>query len=131
MLKQRLTFFKTIGATPGSLEAFLCLRGLRTLPLRYERSSKNAELLVERLRNHQAISKVVYPNSGNMISFIVNGGAKAADACVAQAKLIVKATSLGSVETRLRFFFVFFLCLLFKNSLQLGFILFVLTKNVS
>ena len=40
------------GATPGALEVFLCLRGLRTLPLRLERAQHNATILAQRLSDH-------------------------------------------------------------------------------
>ena len=45
------------GATPGALEAFLCLRGLRTLPLRLERAQHNAGVLAERLADHPEVSR--------------------------------------------------------------------------
>ncbi|MFZ9628143.1 MAG: trans-sulfuration enzyme family protein [Ilumatobacteraceae bacterium] len=87
------------GATPGALESFLALRGLRTLPLRLERAQANAADLVQRLRGHAAIDEVRYPGSGAMVSFVVRGGAAAADAVCDGARLIVRATSLGGVET--------------------------------
>jgi hypothetical protein len=49
------------GATPGALESFLCLRGLRTLPLRLERAQHNASILAERLSDHPDVSEVRYP----------------------------------------------------------------------
>ncbi len=87
------------GATPGALETFLALRGLRTLPLRLDASQRNAAVLVERLRGHGAIADVRYPGTGAMVSFIVAGGAAAADAVCATVTLLVPATSLGGVET--------------------------------
>ena len=62
------------GATPGALEAFLALRGVRTLPLRMERAQSNAEVLVARLRAHPAVEEVRYPGTGAMVSFVVRGG---------------------------------------------------------
>ena len=50
------------GATPGALEVFLCLRGLRTLPLRLERAQHNATVLAYRLSEHPAVSDVRYPS---------------------------------------------------------------------
>lgn len=85
------------GATPGALEAFLALRGLRTLPLRYSASSLNADVLAQHLSQHSAIEWV--KNVGPMLSFIVSGGAVSADAVCAAVQLIVHATSLGGVET--------------------------------
>jgi len=85
------------GATPGALEAFLALRGLRTLPLRYEAASKNADEICRRLKAHSAIEWA--KNVGPMLSYIVKGGAKAADKVCASASMIITATSLGGVET--------------------------------
>ncbi len=95
---QRLFRARTYaGATPGALEVFLALRGLRTLPLRYEAASKNAAELAQRLRAHPGVSEV--RQLGPMMAVIVNGGAAAADAVCAAVRLIVPATSLGGVET--------------------------------
>lgn len=87
------------GSTPGALEAFLALRGLRTLPLRMERAQANAVELVGRLRGHPAVAEVRYPGFGAMVSFVLHGGSAAADATCAAVRLIVPATSLGGVET--------------------------------
>ena len=96
----RLVLARTYqGATPGSLEAFLALRGLRTMPIRLEASQKNAEVLIERLRAHPAISQIRYPGSGAMVAFIVAGGAAAADALCERVRILVPATSLGGVES--------------------------------
>ncbi|HEY7628335.1 MAG TPA: PLP-dependent transferase [Ilumatobacteraceae bacterium] len=87
------------GATPGALEAFLALRGLRTLPIRLAAMQHNAATLVERLRAHHAVDEVRYPGEGAMVSFVVRGGAPAADAVCAAIRVLVPATSLGGVET--------------------------------
>ena len=89
------------GATPGALEAFLALRGVRTLPLRMERAQANAEVLVARLREHPAVDDVRYPGRGAMVAFVVRGGAGPADSVCAGVRLLVPATSLGGVETTL------------------------------
>ncbi len=85
------------GATPGSLEAFLALRGLRTLPIRYEASRRTADELASRLSAHPSIESVRH--IGPMISFVVVGGSAAADRVCASSRVIVEATSLGGVET--------------------------------
>ena len=85
------------GATPGALESFLALRGLRTLPLRYRAASDNARQLAEYLRDHSGISWV--RQVGPMVSFVVTGGAERADDVCRRVRLIVPATSLGGVET--------------------------------
>jgi cystathionine gamma-synthase len=87
------------GATPGALEAFLALRGLRTLPVRFAAMQRNATVLVERLREHPAVGEVRYPGAGAMVSFILDGGADSADALCAGVQVLVPATSLGGVET--------------------------------
>jgi cystathionine gamma-synthase len=89
------------GGTPGALEAFLALRGVRTLPLRMERAQANAVQIVARLRAHRSVEDVRYPGSGAMVSFVVRGGADAADSVCRAVQLIVPATSLGGVETTL------------------------------
>ncbi len=100
VLHDRLRHARLVnGATPGALEAFLALRGLRTLPLRMERAQQNAAVLVERLRAHPAVDEVRYPGWGAMVSFVVHGGADAADAVCRAVRLLVPATSLGGVET--------------------------------
>ena len=88
-----------VGATPGALESFLALRGLRTLPLRFEAASRSAVELASRLRSHPAIESV--RQVGPMMAVIVRGGASAADAVCGRVTLLVPATSLGGVETTL------------------------------
>ncbi len=87
------------GSTPGALEAFLALRGVRTLPLRMERMQANAVEVVARLRTHSAVADVRYPGFGAMVAFVLAGGAEAADAACRAVRLIVPATSLGGVES--------------------------------
>lgn len=87
------------GSTPGALEAFLALRGVRTLPLRMERMQANAVEVVARLRTHTAVADVRYPGFGAMVAFVLAGGADAADAACRAVRLIVPATSLGGVES--------------------------------
>jgi cystathionine gamma-synthase len=101
-LLDRLRTARTLqGATPGALEAFLALRGVRTLPLRMERASANAGTLAERLRAHPGVADVRYPGTGAMLAVIVKGGAPVADAVCDHLRVIVHATSLGGVETTL------------------------------
>jgi cystathionine gamma-synthase len=96
----RLVLARTFqGGTPGALEAFLALRGLRTLPIRLAAMQANAAVLVERLGKHPAVAEVRYPGSGAMVSFILRDGADAADRVCARVRIAVPATSLGGVET--------------------------------
>jgi cystathionine gamma-synthase len=87
------------GATPGVLEAFLALRGLRSLPVRLERMQANAREIARRLGEHAAVSRVRYPGSGSMVSFETKGSGDDAEAVCEATRLIVHATSLGGVET--------------------------------
>ena len=87
------------GATPGALESYLALRGLRTLPVRLERAQATARELASRLGRHPAIARVRYPGHGTMISFETSGSGEQAESVCERARLIVHATSLGGVET--------------------------------
>jgi cystathionine gamma-synthase len=103
------------GAVPGPWEAWLVLRGMRTLALRVERASANAEELAGRLAAHPRVETVRYPGLashpdhdvakaqmagfGTMVSFDVRGGAEAAESVTARLRLLTVATSLGGVET--------------------------------
>lgn len=103
------------GATPGTLEAFLAVRGARTLAVRLERAQASAVVLAERLVSHPRVSCVRYPGLashpthatakrvlkgfGTIISFDVAGDAASADAVCRKTDLIHHATSLGAVES--------------------------------
>jgi cystathionine gamma-synthase len=97
-------------------EAYLLIRGLRTLDLRVRAASENAMELASRLSNHGAVSAVLYPGLphhpghdvarrqmkggfGGMLSIRVRGGAEAAIATSARVRLWKRATSLGGVES--------------------------------
>ena len=102
------------GATPGALEAFLALRGLRTLALRLDRGQRNAAELARRLDQHPAVSRVRYPGLpgdpghrraaaqmtgfGAVLAFEV-ADAPTADRLCDAVHVIVHATSLGGVES--------------------------------
>jgi cystathionine gamma-synthase len=88
------------GAIPAPLEAFLALRGLRTLPVRFERAQASAQVLVERLEAHPAVEDVRYPGFGGIVS-IVLADAEAADRFIGAVALWRHATSLGGVESTL------------------------------
>jgi len=113
----RITAHRALnGAILGSFEAWLLLRGMRTLALRVARASQNALTLAERLTLHPAIRDVLYPGLpshpghaiaarqmsngfGGMLSIRINGDAKAAHAVAAATRLWKPATSLGGVES--------------------------------
>jgi cystathionine gamma-synthase len=87
------------GAIPGPFEAWLALRGVRTLAVRFERASASARVLAERLAGHPAVERVRYPGWGAMLAFDVRGGAVPADAVCERVEIAVPGTSLGGVET--------------------------------
>lgn len=86
------------GGTPGVLEAWLALRGLRTLPVRLAEQSRTAALLAERLTVHPAVTRVRH--AGTMVAFELPD-AEAADRLCERLDLVVHATSLGGVESNI------------------------------
>jgi cystathionine gamma-synthase len=97
-------------------EAFLLIRGLRTLDVRVRAAAANAMELANRLSNHASVSGVLYPGLphhpghdvarrqmrggfGGMLSIRVRGGAEAAIATAARVRVWKRATSLGGVES--------------------------------
>ena len=115
-LRTRLHTMRTLhGAIPGPFEAWLTLRGIRTMALRLDRAEANAMELAVRLSSHPAVSKVRYPGLptdpgheraaaqldgfGAILCIEVEGGAAAADAMLARLELWTPATSLGGVES--------------------------------
>ena len=103
------------GAALGPWEAWLTLRGMRTLSIRLERSQASAATLAERLAGHPGVEQVRYPGLvndpghhlasrqmrgyGAMVSFDVRGGEGPAEAVVDATRLITAGTSLGGVES--------------------------------
>lgn len=89
-----------IGAIPGPFEAWLTLRGLRTLALRVAQAQGNASELADRLRSDPRVHSVRYPGFGAIIGLVMSD-AESADRLVATTQLWVHATSLGGVESTL------------------------------
>lgn len=104
------------GAVLGAFEAWLLLRGMRTLPMRVRHASASALFLAAHLERLPQVAAVLYPGLashpqhavakrqmrggfGGMLSIRVKGGEAAAIACAAQVKLWKRATSLGGVES--------------------------------
>jgi cystathionine gamma-synthase len=104
------------GAVPGALEAFLALRGLRTLPVRLDRAEASAMELARRLEGHPQVARVHYPGlpgnpghatarrvlpdgAGPLLAFEVAGTAEQTEAVLARLRLVTHATSLGGVES--------------------------------
>lgn len=86
------------GATPGTLECFLALRGARTLALRLRQAQASAQQLAARLAGLAAVGRVRYPGFGTIVSFELKDAAAADRAC-RSTRIIRHATSLGGVET--------------------------------
>ena len=104
------------GGVLGPFEAWLLLRGMRTLALRFERASQNALRLAQHFDGHPRLEKVLYPGLpghpghaiakkqmshgfGGMLSLLVKGGADEARSIAGNTRLFVAATSLGGVES--------------------------------
>lgn len=104
-----------VGSVPGPFDAWLTLRGVKTLAVRMERHCDNAERVVELLAGHPAVAQVLYPGHpdhpgheiaakqmrrfGGMVSFRVAGGREAALRVCAATELFTLAESLGGVES--------------------------------
>ncbi len=104
------------GPVLGAFEAWLLIRGMRTVHLRVRQASKCALRVAEALLGHRLVEQVRYPGLaedpghavsarqmqggfGGMLSFEVAGGADAALATISRLKLVIPATSLGGVES--------------------------------
>ena len=105
-----------LGTILGPLEAYLLIRGMRTLHLRVAQACSSAMDLATRLQKHAAVAEVLYPGLsshpghaiaarqmhdgfGGMLSIRVRGGEQAAIAAAASVRLWKRATSLGGVES--------------------------------
>jgi cystathionine gamma-synthase len=101
LVERLATIRGTNGSLPGVLEAWLALRGLRTLHLRMERSQASAAELARRLAEHPGVERVRYPGFGAIVSIEVRGGEPAATRVSESTRVWVHATSLGGVESTL------------------------------
>lgn len=115
-LHQRLAFLQnSLGAVPGPFDAWLTLRGIKTLALRMERHQQNALAIAEFLAAHPLVERVNYPGLaqhpqhalacsqmsgfGGMISCEVKGGLEAGKRVAVATQLFSLAESLGGVES--------------------------------
>lgn len=110
-----LTTQKDIGGVLSPFDAWLLIRGLKTLPLRMDRHSSNAEKIVQQLKLHKAVKNVYYPGdpdfsnvaitnkqmklAGGVLAFEINGGKKEAQKVLNQLHFIKIAVSLGDAES--------------------------------
>lgn len=113
---ERLKFLQNAaGAVPGAFDCWLVLRGIKTLALRMEKHSMNAQMVAQYLDSHSAVERVMYPGLkshpqhdiaseqmrgfGGMLSFIAKGGASAARKIARSTRLFTLGESLGGVES--------------------------------
>ena len=118
-ISEKLRFIiKTVGSGLAPFDSWLILRGIKTLPIRMEKSQENAKAIVEYLLNEPKVKKVYYPGIkgskgyeicksqargfGSMITFEVES-AELAKHILKETKLIPFAESLGGVETLLTY----------------------------
>jgi len=103
------------GAVPGPFDAYLTMRGLKTLELRMQRHSSNAAKVAELLAEHDAVSQVLYPGLpghpghqvaarqmsgfGGMVSVRMRDGIEAARRLCSRTEVFILAESLGGVES--------------------------------
>lgn len=108
----RKTTQRNVGSVLSPFDAWLLLRGLKTLPLRVDRHCDNAEKMVAYLQGHAKVKQVYYPpldesgvfekqmfRGGGVISFEIEGGKQAAQALLNKMSFIKVAVSLGDAET--------------------------------
>ena len=103
------------GGVPGPFDAYLTMRGAKTLAVRMEQHCANAEAVVEFLQGHRAVSQVLYPGLpehpghdvaarqmrrfGGMVSIRLAGGRQAALDLCARTEVFILAESLGGIES--------------------------------
>lgn len=87
-----------IGATLAAFDSWLLIRGMKTLALRMEKHEENAKAVVAFLEEHEAVTDVLYPGKGGMLSFRIKQEAWV-NPFLQQLKLISFAESLGGVES--------------------------------
>lgn len=116
-LWEEITLIRKLqGSVMAPFEAWLLIRGLRTLYLRYERASENALAIAKHFENHPLIERILYPGLeshpshevaskqmingfGGMLSMLVKGGEQAAHKVAKSTQVFFPATSLGGVES--------------------------------
>ncbi|MEK7863852.1 MAG: PLP-dependent transferase, partial [Chloroflexota bacterium] len=115
-IREKLAYLQNaVGGVPGPLDAWLVLRGAKTLAVRMERHSANGQAIAEWLAEHPRVRRVNYPglpkhpqhelakrqmkSFGGMLSFELSGGEAAAKRMVARTRLFALAESLGGVES--------------------------------
>ena len=115
-IAEKVAFLQfAVGAVPGPMDAWLTVRGIKTLAVRMQRHCSNAQAIAERLVTHPSIDRVYYPGLadhpgheiaarqmrgfGGMLSVAMKGGPDAARRFVESTQVFLLAESLGGVES--------------------------------
>ena len=115
-LSDRLAYLiNASGGMTGPFDSFMLLRSLKTLSIRMEKHSENAQLVAEFLENHPLVSKIIYPGLeshpehniakkqmrlyGGMVTFVVSGGLSQAKKVLENLEVFTLAESLGGAES--------------------------------
>lgn len=115
-IAERIAFLSnSMGAVQGAFDSYMCLRSLKTLPVRMKAHESNAMKIAEFLESHPKVEKVIYPGlkshpqhslakeqmlgMGGMITFYVKGGMNAARTLLENVNIFALAESLGGVES--------------------------------
>ena len=116
-LAERVGYLQNaVGAIAGPFDSFLALRGLKTLPLRMQRSSESALKIAAWLERHAKVERVLYPGLAShpqhalakrqmqngfsgIVTFFLRGGLKEARRCLERMQIFAIAESLGGVES--------------------------------
>lgn len=115
-LHEELAFYQnSVGGTPGPLDCFLVLRGVKTLAVRMDRHCSNARAVAAHLEQHPFVERVIFPGleshpqralaerqmkqPGGMVSFELKGDVQVANAFASATRVFTLAESLGGVES--------------------------------
>ena len=115
-LSERLAYLiNASGGMTGPFDSFMLLRSLKTLSIRMEKHSENAQLVAEFLESHPLVSKTIYPGLeshpehniakkqmklyGGMVTFVVSGGLSQAKKVLENLEIFTLAESLGGAES--------------------------------
>ena len=115
-LSERLAYLiNASGGMTGPFDSFMLLRSLKTLSIRMEKHSENAQLVAEFLENHPLVSKIIYPGLeshpehniakkqmrlyGGMVTFVLSGGLSQAKKVLENLEIFTLAESLGGAES--------------------------------
>lgn len=115
-LSERLAYLiNASGGMTGPFDSFMLLRSLKTLSIRMEKHSENAQRVAEFLESHPLVSKIIYPGLkshpehniakkqmklfGGMVTFVVSGGLSQAKKVLENLEIFTLAESLGGAES--------------------------------